>query len=50
MTALLEEEDITTLDAARTTAELVEAAQMGDRQAFGELFGREYSYNVISGD
>jgi RNA polymerase sigma-70 factor (ECF subfamily) len=47
MTALLEE-DINTLDIARTTAELVEAAQMGDREAFGELFERYENtvYNV----
>lgn len=47
MTALLEE-DINTLDLARTTAELVEAAQMGDREAFGELFERYENtvYNV----
>jgi RNA polymerase sigma-70 factor (ECF subfamily) len=47
MTALLEE-DINTLDIARTTAELVEAAQMGDRDAFGELFERYENtvYNV----
>jgi RNA polymerase sigma-70 factor, ECF subfamily len=47
MTAVLEEE-INTLDLARTTAELVEAAQMGDRDAFGELFERYENtvYNV----
>lgn len=47
MSALLEE-DINTLDLARTTAELVEAAQMGDREAFGELFERYENtvYNV----
>ena len=47
MTALLEE-DINTPDFARTTAELVESAQMGDREAFGELFERYENtvYNV----
>ena len=49
MSAVLEEEDITTtFDVERTTAELVAAAQMGDRQAFGELFERYENtvYNV----
>jgi RNA polymerase sigma-70 factor (ECF subfamily) len=48
MNALLEEEEITTVEEVRTTAELVEAAQMGDREAFGELFERYENtvYNV----
>ncbi len=50
MSAVLEEEEIntTTIDVERTTAELVAAAQMGDRDAFGELFQRYENtvYNV----
>ena len=46
MNALLEEEEINiTLNEPATTAELVTAAQEGDRTAFGELFER-YEHTV----
>jgi RNA polymerase sigma-70 factor (ECF subfamily) len=48
MTALLEAEEIcTTYREPATTAELVAAAQMGDREAFGELFER-YEHTVYN--